>query len=815
MTKADLHVHSKYSDYPSTWAHKAYKSPESFTEPETVYMQAKSRGMEFVTLTDHDDIRGALELVEKHPDDCFISCELTGYFPEDNCKVHILVYGISQLEFEQMRSIANDLYKLRDYIAEHKIAYSVAHACYDQDGKLSFEHIEKLVLLFDVFEIVNGGSDAHTNLLLQRYLQSLDEVTINELRRKYRIKTLSSDPWVKGFTGGSDDHCGILIGSAYTQCTSQSMLNFLDHIRDKKSLAHGMHGNFEVYATGVIKHIHDYRRNRDQKYSSSKMNDFLELFFDGQEGNLLKRFKKSQSLRYLKKKNTRTHKALHNLLTQISSDMDLDISAKIPNAYLQLAELHDEMFRSVVTAFAKHLPQGDIFKALNRLTTLFPLALLAAPFVGSMRHQVLKSSIKKKLIEGASEQYTEKALWFTDTIDDLNGVSVTLRQIAEHAVKQGYQVKLVTCVDEGSIRSPLPVNTVNFPPVKEVVVPGYKTQSIGFPSLLAMLRKLVHEQPDQIIISTPGPLGLGALVCAKLMDLPVKTIYHTDFAEQLLRMTDEPTLANLADLAVNTFYKQADRVFVPSTFYIDKLTQSGLDAQRLQIFPRGIDLDLYRRCEQANERLPLDRLKGQFTLLFAGRISQDKNISLIAEIFTKLNRDRPGLYNLVIAGDGPDLLSLEKTLSAERNVLFTGRLEPKELIGWYQAADLFVFPSHTDTFGMVVLEAQACGLPCLVTATGGPREIIQPNVTGEIVYSDAPQDWIVLIEAYRKMKYARAHDWLSLKENCALRVNQQNNWQPVFDAVLGNECRLPSSKAQPISPEPGPSVPPCDNAKAA
>lgn len=807
MAKADLHVHSKYSDHPSTWGHKAYNSPESFTETETVYQQAKLRGMDFVTLTDHDDIRGSLELVENHPLDCFVSCEITSFFPEDNCKVHILVYGITEEHFEHIMSIANNLYEFRDYIIEQNIAYSVAHATYDQDGKLCFDHIEKLVLLFDVFEVINGGSDAQTNLLLNRYLQNLDEAALQELQSKYNIQPISSDPWVKGYTGGSDDHCGILIGSAYTQSSSQTVSQFLDAIRDKRSLGNGMHGSFESYATGVVKHIHDYRLNRDPKYKSSKMNDFLELFFDGREGNLMKRFKKSQSLRYLKKKNTKTHQALHNLLTQISNDVDQDIAAKIPSAYLHIAELHDEMFRSVLTAFAKHLPNGDIFKGFNRLATLFPMTLLAAPFIGSMRHQVLKSSIKKKLVKGTQQYYTEKALWFTDTIDDLNGVSVTLRQIATHSIKQGYQLKLVTCVDEGNITTPLPSNALNFYPVKEIKLPGYETQLVGFPSLLTMMRKIIQEQPDQIIISTPGPLGLGAMVCAKLMDLPVKTIYHTDFAEQLLRMTDEPMLANIVDLCINSFYKQADQVFVPSKSYIDKLAMAGLDPGTMSIFPRGLDLTVYSPAAPKENLTDRHQLLGNFTLLFAGRVSQDKNLSRLTQIFKQANHEKPGLFNFVIAGDGPDLGSFKSSLATENNVYFTGRLAPDELVEWYRSSDVLVFPSHTDTFGMVVLEAQACGLPALVTASGGPKEIIQPGITGDVIHNDNVNDWLAVIYQYQRLQQTQPKEWQALCNACADHVHKQNDWQPVFDAVLGNACLLPGTNVNQLNPEPEPETP--------
>ena len=116
MAKADLHLHSKYSDDPSTWAHKLSESPESYTEPEEIYRQAKSRGMDFVTITDHDDIRGALELVIAHPEDCFISCEVTTYFPEDSCKAHVLVYDITEAQYERMMQIRRDVYALAKYI---------------------------------------------------------------------------------------------------------------------------------------------------------------------------------------------------------------------------------------------------------------------------------------------------------------------------------------------------------------------------------------------------------------------------------------------------------------------------------------------------------------------------------------------------------------------------------------------------------------------------------------------------------------------------------------------------------------------------
>lgn len=794
MAKADLHVHSKYSDYPSTWILKAYQSPESFTEPELLYQQAKSRGMDLVTITDHDDIRGCLELRKAHPEDTFISCEITTWFPEDGCKIHILVYGIEEEQYKVMMEIRSNIYQLRDYIYEQKIAHSVAHATYDQDGKLSFDHIEKLVLLFDVFEVINGGSSTQNNVLLHHYIQSLDEQAIDKLQAKHNIKPKSTEPWIKGFTGGSDDHCGILIGTAYTHSLSQSTEQFLSSLRNKASLADGLHGTFEIYATGVFKHIHDYRNDRDEKYPSTKMNMFLEMFFEGDQGNWIKRFKKSHSLRYLKRKNTRTHKALHQLLAEVNDNRELDIAHKIPLAYTQVANLHDEMFRSIAKALVKNLPEGNIFKAFQKMSTIFPMLTLAAPFIGSMRHQVLKSEIKNRLIEATNKDYTHKTLWFTDTIDDLNGVSVSLRQIANQSRKLGYQLRLFTSVEEDKISTPLPEGTLNQKPIYSEKVPGYEQQTITFPSLLTMMKTISDEQPDQIVISTPGPVGLGALVCAKLMDIPAKTIYHTDFGEQIFRMTNESFISNFVDQVVNAFYSQADHVYVPSMSYINKLADAGIDRSKMSIFPRGIDTNLYKPAtdkESANHLISNNKLNGEFTLLFAGRISEDKNLSLLVRIFELANQSAPERYNLVVAGDGPYLKTLKQKTSNLTNVHYTGRIDSDELVSWYQASDLLVFPSHTDTFGMVVLEAQACGTPCLVTASGGPKEIIENQKTGLVVSTDEEQDWYQAIDYYYQQSLNHSDQYQQMLEYCTQRVLANNSWDSIFETVLGEECRLP------------------------
>ena len=129
MANIDLHVHSFYSERPSEWILQRIGTKESYTSPEFIYETAKARGMDFVTITDHNRIEGSLMLKEKHPENVFTGIETTTYFP-DGCKIHMLLYGINEKQFKAIQLIREDIYDLREYIREHNIAYSVANATF-------------------------------------------------------------------------------------------------------------------------------------------------------------------------------------------------------------------------------------------------------------------------------------------------------------------------------------------------------------------------------------------------------------------------------------------------------------------------------------------------------------------------------------------------------------------------------------------------------------------------------------------------------------------------------------------------------------
>jgi predicted metal-dependent phosphoesterase TrpH len=148
MMRVDLHCHSKFSAHPSEWFLQRIGTRESYTEVEALYRQAKARGMTHVTITDHNTIDGGLALVKLHPEDTFISAEVTAYFPEDGCKVHVLVYDIDPDQFAEIQKLRSDIRALRNYLREQDIACSVAHPTYSVNNRLSQETLENIDLFY-------------------------------------------------------------------------------------------------------------------------------------------------------------------------------------------------------------------------------------------------------------------------------------------------------------------------------------------------------------------------------------------------------------------------------------------------------------------------------------------------------------------------------------------------------------------------------------------------------------------------------------------------------------------------------------------
>ncbi len=160
--RADLHVHSKFSKRPTEWLLRKIGCAESYTEPETLYRLAKERGMDIVTVTDHNSLIGSLEIA--HLEGTFVSEEITAYFPEDRCKFHVLAYDITEAHHEDISRLRENIRDLVRYLNEQKIVHALAHPFYAVNERLTPEHLDEVLLLFKNFEL-NGSRDAYQNEL--------------------------------------------------------------------------------------------------------------------------------------------------------------------------------------------------------------------------------------------------------------------------------------------------------------------------------------------------------------------------------------------------------------------------------------------------------------------------------------------------------------------------------------------------------------------------------------------------------------------------------------------------------------------------
>lgn len=333
-----------------------------------------------------------------------------------------------------------------------------------------------------------------------------------------------------------------------------------------------------------------------------------------------------------------------------------------------------------------------------------------------------------------------KVSLFTDTFGDLNGVSRFLRDAADEAERTGRDLEIVTC-GPGNETHPV---VRNHRPHAARPYRRYPDLQWVVPPVWSMIRETRRRDPDIIHISTPGPVGVVGLMAATLLNKPVTGIYHTDFPAYIRRLYGPTLMARLADGYMRGFYGRFEAVFTRSRDYIDILRDLGLDPAMLHDLPPGMDTSRFhprhRDADVWTEMGLTDRPK----VLYVGRISREKNLEFLAATWQAF-RKGGGDAELVFIGDGPLRPQLEATLGGP-DVHFLGTRHGDELARLYASADLFAFPSVTDTLGQVVMEAQASGLPALVSDEGGPRLVVQDGTTGRVLPVDAPEAWAAAIQ---------------------------------------------------------------------
>jgi glycosyltransferase involved in cell wall biosynthesis len=216
------------------------------------------------------------------------------------------------------------------------------------------------------------------------------------------------------------------------------------------------------------------------------------------------------------------------------------------------------------------------------------------------------------------------------------------------------------------------------------------------------------------------------------------------------------------------------------------LESRGFERTKMSTMPRGIDGATFRPMPDARHTV-CERygVPDGLTLCYVGRIACDKSVDFVIDVYERLRAERDDV-NLLIVGDGPDLGALRMRLARYERVVFAGRVERERLPEMYSATDLFLFPSSTDTFGMAVLEAQACGVPALVSDEGGPKDIIVDGTTGYVLAGHDPDEWVRRIQEFTHMVSRDPGAHAAMRRAARANVVTRFSWQRVLQELFDN-----------------------------
>jgi glycosyltransferase involved in cell wall biosynthesis/predicted metal-dependent phosphoesterase TrpH len=695
MTRSDLHCHSTASAVAKLGVQHALGLPECATPPEEVYALAKRRGMDFVTITDHDTIVGALAIADRP--DVFVSEELTAGFRGEPQQVHVLCLGITPDDHEWLQAQRADVEAVAAYLHEREIACALAHPFFNVAAPLTARHRRRLAELFGTWEVRNGARDAELNLPAAVYVETHGGIGI----------------------GGTDDHAGIDIGRTYSETPhAATAAELLAHVRAGRVQAHGDHGSAARWAHNAMALALRAlgRGPAGPPPDPRAVLRIVERVMSESDG----RGVAPGAAGDLGPEDARA------LLRAWLAAVELDLPDGDLIAHLQA----DDFSHAALERRARRCHERKLAVAVGGLTAA--AASLAAPQaaahadLGDAAVELFEACVpaipyapaaaflgreKRRLAARGSEPV--RVALVADGVGSMHGVTRALDEIRERGVP-GFEVEVIGSDPHVDRR---------LPAVAEVEIPFYPGLSVGVPSLPAVVDALAEGRYGLLHVCAPGPAGVAALPAGRMLGLPLAGSYHTELAAYAQLRSGDTRVAMGMQLALSAFYGRCGVVLSPSAAADASLCELGIAPERIGRWDRGVDTGRFSPARREPGRLPA----GRVNVLYAGRMAREKGADLLADAFLAARVRDPRLH-LVLAGGGPEEERLRARLG--RAAMFLGWLDGGELAATYASADIFLFCSATDTFGQAVLEAQASGLPVVAVAAGGPAELVADGRSG-------------------------------------------------------------------------------------
>jgi glycosyltransferase involved in cell wall biosynthesis len=318
---------------------------------------------------------------------------------------------------------------------------------------------------------------------------------------------------------------------------------------------------------------------------------------------------------------------------------------------------------------------------------------------------------------------------------EVNGVAVTLAKLVQGLCRRNHDVQLVR---PKQVKNEIPLQNLGFEEVlmRGMPIPRYPELKLGLPSKKNLVKAWTLRRPDVVHIATEGPLGWSAMQAAKVLKLPVTSDFRTNFHSYSqhygVGWLRKPIVAYL-----RKFHNATACTMVPTQALKNELSQHGF--LNLKVVARGVDTALFNPSRRSAELRSKWRADAQTVVLISvGRLALEKNLGQVMASYESL-KSAGAKVKLVLVGDGP----MRETI-AQRcpDAIFAGMLSHDALATYYASADLFLFPSLTETFGNVTVEALASGLPVLAFDCAAATDWVKQGVNGWLVSEAEPEAYV-------------------------------------------------------------------------
>ena len=757
----DLHLHSRASGSATNVWVKGLGDEvgvrESYTPPEETYRMAKRAGMDFVTLTDHETIDGALSL-QQHPD-FLVGEEVAARFPEGGSHVDVLLYGQDAGTHVEAQARRGNVYELVDYLREAGIVHALAHPMYGSLGPLDRAAVEKRLVLFGLWEFVNGSRPASQNRLAGEAARSVGAPELRQMALRHGL-AVPPHHRIAG-TGGSDDHGGLYGGTTFTLVPRvASREELLEALAAGESAPGGEDGS-------VGKVVHTAFRLAGAA---------LEEGNDGGAARVLRRMGLPPWTRRLTKGGTPEQE--NKLLRYVPALAKLNE----PEIRAALASRYEDHVALALKESRLGFPALDF---LSSLGGFMDGHVLVSPYIAAHGYFGRENSKACELRDGLAlraRRGDARVGVFADGMDGVHGVSTMYRSLLDLGADN---LSVVRC---GAGAEP---GTFYLRPIATLRVPLYDELELGVPSLLDVLDHIEAHGYDSLHVATPGPLGLAALVGGLLLGIPVVGAYHTEFGAYARALSGDAFVAEIVEVAVREFYERCTVVAVPSQSTALALRNRGYRIRSFEFLRNGVDAHLFSPRKRGPDRRKALGAHGAeaVLLLYVGRISKEKGLERLLHGYLGLRRRRRDA-RLVVVGDGPYREEMESALG--RDATFTGFLHGEALARVFASCDVFVFPSATDTLGRAVTEAQASGLPAVVYDVGGPGECIRHGETGFAVPFGDEAGFFEMVEMLLDDPALRRRMGSAAREFATTL-----SWGAALDGLMDIHSRLPDGRGGP------------------